>query len=146
MRQTIIEDLAAGRRVRLHARVAEALEQAAATRAVAAATSPRTSTRPAASSTRARRCDTRVRPATRRPRGLAFDVAAEHYERARRAHDRLPDGPVEERLDLDLACGRALKLAGDERADAALRRTAADAEAAGDGARMTDALLAIALG
>jgi DNA-binding SARP family transcriptional activator len=146
VRQTIIGDLAAGRRVRLHARVATALEQATRTRAVPAG---ELATHLDAAGGLV---DTRTTLRYARQAGgeaaasLAFDVAAEHYERARRAHDRLPDGSVEERLDLDLACGRALKLAGDERAHAALRRTAADAEAAGDGARMTDALLTIALG
>ena len=49
---------------------------------------------------------------------LAFDVAAEHYERAVRAHRRLPSAPENERLDLELARGRALALAGDNRAHA----------------------------
>ena len=53
---------------------------------------------------------------------LAFDVAAEQYERALRAHGRLPSAPEAERLDLELARGRALSLAGDERADAAPAR------------------------
>jgi DNA-binding SARP family transcriptional activator len=145
VRQTIIGDLAAGRRVRLHARVATALERATRTRAVAAGELA------AHLDAAGGRVDARTALRYARQAGdeaagsLAFDVAAEHYERARRAHDRLPDEPVEQRLDLDLACGRALRLAGDERAHGALRRAAADAEAAGDGARMTEALVTIAL-
>ena len=143
VRQTIIGDLAAGRRVRLHARVATALERATRTRAVPAGelaahldaagglVDARTALRYAR------------RAGDEAAASLAFDVAAEHYERARRAHDRLPDKPVEQRLDLDLARGRALRLAGDEGAHGALRRTAADAEAAGDGARMAEALLTV---
>ena len=146
VRQTIIGDLAAGRRVRLHARVATALERATRTRAVPAGelaahldaagglVDARTALRYAR------------RAGDEAAASLAFDVAAEHYERARRAHDRLPDRSVEQRLDLDLARGRALRLAGDEGAHGALRRTAADAEAAGDGARMAEAMLTFALG
>ena len=146
VRQTIIGDLAAGRRVRLHARVATALERATRTRAVPAGelaahldaagglVDARTTLRYAR------------RAGDEAAASLAFDVAAEHYERARRAHDRLPDKPVEQGLDLDLARGRALRLAGDERAHAVLREAAADAEAAGDGARMTEAMLTFALG
>jgi hypothetical protein len=74
---------------------------------------------------------------------LAFDVAAEQYERAIEAHRRLASAPADERLDLELARGRALSLAGDERADPVLRGVAAAAEAAGDGVRMAEALLTI---
>ena len=146
VRQTIIGDIAAGRRVRLHARVAQALEQATSTRAVAAAE--------LAAHLDAAGGFVDARTALRYARqagdeaaaGLAFDIAAEHYERALRAHKRLPDGSVEQRLDLDFARGRALRLAGDEGAHGALRRTAADAEAAGDGARMAEALVTLVLG
>ena len=146
VRQTIIGDLAAGRRVRLHARVARALEQAARTRAVP--TGELAAHLDAAGGLVDARTALRYarRAGDEAAASLAFDVAAEHYERARRAHDRLPHKPVEQGLDLDLARGRALRLAGDEGAHGALRRTAADAEAAGDGARMTEALLSVALG
>jgi AAA ATPase domain len=146
VRQTIIEDLAAGRRVRLHARAAMALERAARTRAVPAGELA-AHLDAAGGLVDARKTLRYARQAgDEAAAGLAFDVAAEHYARARRAHDRLPDEPVEQRLDLDLARGHALRLAGDEGAHGALRRTAADAEAAGDGARMTEALLAFAIG
>jgi tetratricopeptide (TPR) repeat protein len=74
---------------------------------------------------------------------LAWDVAAEQYERAVRAHRRLPGATENERLDLELARGRALSLAGDDRAHAVLRDVAAAADAAGDGGRMAEALLTI---
>ena len=146
VRQTIVGDLPAGRRVRLHARVAHALEQAAATRAVPSEAlaehfdAAGSLVDPAAAREYARAAGDEA--AAR----LAFDVAAEQYARAVRAHARLPAAPVEQRLDLELARGRALRLAGDERAHEVLRRTAADAEAAGDGGRMADALLTIGLG
>jgi hypothetical protein len=146
VRQTIIGDLAAGRRVRLHARVAAALEQATRTRAVAAGELA------AHLDAAGGLVDARTALRYARQAGdeaaatLAFDIAAEHYERARRAHDRLPDEPVEQRLDLDLARAEALRLAGDERGHAALRQAAADAERAGDGPRMTEALLTFSLG
>ena len=76
---------------------------------------------------------------------LAFDVAAEQYERSLSAHGRLPSAPQSERLDLELARGRALVLAGDDRGDPVLRRVAAAAETAGDGRRMAEALLTIRL-
>ena len=50
-----------------------------------------------------------------------------------------------ERLDLELERGRVLTLAGDERADELLRAFATAAEAAGDGERMAEALLAMGL-
>ena len=146
VRQTIIGDLAAGRRVRLHARVATALERATRMRAVPAgelaahldAAGGLVDARTALRYARQAGAEAVV--------SLAFDVAAEHYARARRAHDRLPDAPVEQRLDLDLARASSLRLAGDARGHAALRRAAIDAEAAGDGPRMTEALLTFALG
>jgi hypothetical protein len=76
---------------------------------------------------------------------LAFDVAAEQYGRALRAHARLASASETERLELELARGRALKLAGDERADELLRGVAAAAQATGDGGRMAEALLTIRL-
>ena len=145
MRHTIVDELTAGRRVRLHARIAQALERAAATRDVAAgdlaaqfaaagnlvdADRALRYTREAGDEAAAR---------------LAFDVAAEQYERAVEAHRRLPSAPAGQRLDLELARGRALSLAGDARAAAVLRGVAAAAEAAGDGRRMAEALLALGL-
>ena len=145
VRHTIVDELTAGRRVRLHARIAHALERAAATRDVAAgdlaaqfaaagnlvdADRALRYTREAGDEAAAR---------------LAFDVAAEQYERAVEAHRRLPSAPADERLDLELARGRALSLAGDARAAPVLRGVAAAAEAAGDGVRMAEALLTIRL-
>jgi DNA-binding SARP family transcriptional activator len=145
VREAIVDELPAGRRVRLHVRIAHALERAAATRAVPAgdlaahfdaagslvdATQTLRYAREAGDEAAAR---------------LAFDIAAEQYERALRAHRRLPSAPEDELLDLELARGRALSLAGDERADAVLRDVAAAAEASGDGERMADALLTIRL-
>ncbi len=146
VRQAIIEDLPAGRRVRLHARVAEALERVAQIRSVPAAdlavhfdaagglVDAHTTLR------HARRAGDEA--AVR----LAFDIAAEHYDRARRAHARLPDTPAADRLELDVARARTLRLAGDERARDALLEVASDAERAGDGVRMADALVSITLG
>jgi DNA-binding SARP family transcriptional activator len=145
VRQTIVDELPAGRRVRLHARIAQALERSAAKRDVAArdlathfaaagnlvdATKALRYAREAGDEAAAR---------------LAFDVAAEQYERALIAHERLPGAPEVERLDLELARGRALSLAGDDRRDGVLRSVAATAEAAGDGPRMAEALLTIRL-
>ena len=146
VRQTIIGDLAAGRRVRLHARIATALEEAGRTRAVPPG--DLAAHLDAAGGLVAARTTLRYarQAGDEAAAGLAFDVAAEHYERARRAHDRLPDGPVGQRLDIDLARASALRLAGDDRGHAALRQVAADAEAAGDGPRMTEALLTYELG
>ncbi len=141
VRQAIEEDLPASRRVRMHARIAQALERAATTRAVSdgelavqldaagGLVDPRTTL------THARRAGGEA------VGRLAFDVAAEHYERARRAYDRLPDGAGHERRELDLARGHALQYAGDPRAYDVLRGVAADAEAADDGGGMAEALL-----
>jgi eukaryotic-like serine/threonine-protein kinase len=145
VRQTIVDELPAGRRVRLHARIAQALERAAATRTVAvgdlathfdaagALVDPVQTVR----HTRAAGDDAAAR--------LAFDVAAAQYERAIRAHGRLRGASQDEQLDLELARGRALSLAGDDRAQPLLRAAAAAAEVAGDGERMAEALLTIRL-
>jgi DNA-binding SARP family transcriptional activator len=145
VRATIVDELPAGRRVRLHARIARALERAAETRAVPAND---LAAHFAAAGTLVDAAQT-VRytreagdEATAR---LAFDLAAEQYERAVRAHQRFASPPEDERLDLELARGRALSLAGDERADPVLRAVAGAAEAAGDGERMAEALLTIRL-
>ena len=145
VRATIVDELPAGRRVRLHARIARALERAAVTRAVPtndlAAHFAAAGTLVDATQTRHYAREAGDEAAAR----LAFDVAAEQYERAVRAHGRLPSAPEDERLDLELARGRALTLAGDERGDPLLRGVAAAAEAAGDGRRMAEALLTIRL-
>jgi DNA-binding SARP family transcriptional activator len=145
VRETIVAELPAGRRARLHARIARALERVAATRPLPAgelaahfdaagtlvdATQTLHYSRRAGDEAAAR---------------LAFDVAAEQYARAVRAHRRLPSAPQSERLDLELAHGRALRLAGIAAADPVLRDVAAAAETAGDGERMADALLTIRL-
>ena len=145
VRETIADELPAGRRLRLHAQIAHALERVARTRAVAAvdlaahfdaagslvdATTTRRYARAAGDEAAAR---------------FAFDVAAEQYERALGAHARLPSGAEHERLELELERGRALSLAGDQSAHVALLDVAAAAERAGDGRRMADALLTLRL-
>jgi DNA-binding SARP family transcriptional activator len=144
VRRTIVDDLPAGRRVRLHARVADALEQAAPVAAAELAAQLDA----AGGLVDARRALRYARQAADEAAARrAFDVAAEHYERARRARDRVADDvTAEERLELDLAHGRALRLAGDGRAHDALRGVAADAERAGDAARMAEAVLTFVLG
>jgi DNA-binding SARP family transcriptional activator len=146
VRQTILDDLPAARRVRLHARVARAFEHRATTRAVAAGdlathfAAAGTLVDPAEALAYARRA------ADEASARLAFDVAVEHYEQALGALERLPHVRGDERLELELPFGRALRLAGDARAVAVLRRAAADADAAGDGPRMAEALLTLGLG
>jgi hypothetical protein len=146
VRQTILEKLPAARRVRLHARVARALEGAASTRAVAVGdlathfAAAGTLVEPAEALAYARAA------AEEAAARLAFDVAAAHCERALTALDRTPDASAEERLELELGRGRALRLAGDAGAHAVLRRAAADADAAGDGRRMAEALLTLGIG
>jgi DNA-binding SARP family transcriptional activator len=145
VRETIVDELPAARRARLHARIARALEHAAATRSVlhselAAhfdAAGTLVDAARAVAYARAAGDEAAAR--------LAFDVAAEQYQRALRAHSRLPGALEDDRLDLELARGRALSLAGDERAGPLLRDAARAAEAAGDGARMAEALLSIRL-
>ena len=145
VRETIVDELPAGRRVRLHARIANALEHAAATRVVGAVdlaahfAAAGTLVDPTRAVRYARAAGDEAAAK------LAFDVAAEQYERALSAHGRLPSAPRSERLDLELARGRALVLAGDDRSDQVLRRVAATAETAGDGRRMAEALLTIRL-
>jgi DNA-binding SARP family transcriptional activator len=145
VRETIVDELPAGRRVRLHGRIAHALERAAARRPVSPGelaahfAAAGTLVDPIQTVAYARAAGDEA--ATR----LAFDVAAQQYERALRAHARLPSPPADERLDLELARGRALSLAGDQRAGPVLRGVATAAEAASDGARMAEALLSIRL-
>ena len=145
VRQTIVGDVAAGRRVRLHARIARALELAATRRAVPAA---ELATQFAAAAGQVDAADAlryAVAAGDEAAAALAFDLAAGHYEQALAAQARLPEVEPEQRLDLEIVHGRALRLAGDERAGDVLRAVAADAEAAGDGTRMAEALLAIGL-
>jgi tetratricopeptide (TPR) repeat protein len=145
VRETIVDELPGGRRVRLHARIARTLERIAATRQVP------TGDLAAHFDAAGTLVDAAQALHYSRQAGdeaaalLAFDVAAEHYERALRAHARLPSPPADERLDLELARGRALSLAGDQRAGPLLRGVATAAQAAGDGARMAEALLSIRL-
>jgi DNA-binding SARP family transcriptional activator len=145
VRETIADELPGGLRVRLHAQIAYALEHAAATRAVAVGdlaahfdaagllVDPATTVRYA-----------RVAGDEAAAR-FAFEVAAEQYERALRAYERLATDGEPERLELELERGRALSLAGDETAHEALLRVASAAERAGDGRRMADALLTLRL-
>jgi DNA-binding SARP family transcriptional activator len=145
VRQTIVEGLPAGRRARLHARIARALERAAATRTVAiddlATHFTAAGTLVDASSALRYAREAGDNDASK----LAFDIAAEQYERALQAQERLPDVTEAERLELELERGRVLKLAGDGRADEVLRAFAIAAEARGDGERMAEALLTIGL-
>ena len=145
VRESIVDELPGARRARLHARIARALERVAARRAVptgdlAAHFHAAGALVDAAQAVRYSR-----RAGDEAAARLAFDVAAAQYERAVRAHQRLPDAPESERLDLELARGRALSLAGDNRAHTVLRGVAAAANAAGDGGRMAEALLTIRL-
>ena len=145
VRQAIVEGLPAGRRARLHARIARALERAAATRAIAIDDLATHFTAAgtlvdAASAVRFARAAGDEAAAR-----LAFDIAGEQYQRALHAQERLPDVSETERLELELERGRVLKLAGDERADELLRAFAIAAEARGDGELMADALLAMGL-
>ena len=145
VRETIVDELPAGRRGRLHARIARALERIAETRAVAAgdlathfdAAGALVDPVQTVRHTRAAGDDAAAR--------LAFDVAAAQYERAIRAHGRLRGASKDQQLDLELARGRALSLAGDDRAQPLLRGAASAAEVAGDGERMAEALLTLRL-
>lgn len=145
VRETIVAGLAGGRRLRLHARIARALERVAATRRVPAGDLAAHFDAAGTLVDAAHALHYARRAGEEAAAQLAFDVAAEQYERAVRAHRRLPSAPASERLDLELARGRALSLAGDDRAHAVLRGVAAAADAAGDGARMAEALLTIRL-
>ena len=145
VRQTIVDELPAGRRVRLHARIAQALERAAATRAVAVGDLAAHFTAAGTLVDAARGVRYARAAGDEAAAKLAFDIAGEQYERALRAHERLPSAPEAERLELELERGRVLKLAGDGRADELLRAYAIAAEARGDGERMAEALLAMGL-
>ena len=145
VRETIADDVPAGRRVRVHARAARALELAAARRFVPAADLATHFTAAGALVDADETFRYAVAAGDAAAGALAFDLAAQHYDQARAALARMPEPTVEERLDLEVASGRALRLAGDERAGGVLRRAAASAEAAGDGLRMAEALLAIGL-
>jgi DNA-binding SARP family transcriptional activator len=145
VRQTLVDDLPAARRGRLHARIALALEGAADRRLVPAGDLA-THFAAAGSLVDATRTQQYARQAgDDAVARLAFDVAAQQYERALRAHGQMPGASEARRLDLELARGRALTLAGDERADPVLLDAAAAAEAAGDGPGMAEALLTIRL-
>jgi DNA-binding SARP family transcriptional activator len=146
VRQAIVDDLPAGRRVRMHARVAHALEGAAGERAVAASDLAAHFDAAGGLVDAERTLEHARRAADEAAERLAFDVAAEQYARALRAHARFPDPPVAQRRGLELARGRALRLAGDERAHGVLRALAAEAEAARDGAGMAEALLTLGIG
>ena len=121
VRETIADELPAGRRVRLHARIAHALERSATTRVVAAgdlaahfdAAGSLVDAATTLGYARAAGDEAAAR--------FAFDVAAEQYERALRAYARLPSGEEPQRLDLELERGRALSLAGDQTALETLR-------------------------
>jgi uncharacterized tellurite resistance protein B-like protein len=146
VRQALLDDLPASRRARLHAALATALEQATATRSVPAADLA-LHLDAAGGLVDARAALRYARQAGDEAEAhLAFDRAAEHYERALRAHRRLAEETAEQAHDLELAYGRAMRLAGDPRATDILRRVAAEAEHARDGLRMSEALLTFVLG
>jgi DNA-binding SARP family transcriptional activator len=145
VRETIVDELPGGRRARLHARIARALERVAATRPVPTGDLAAHFDAAGTLVDTAQTLHYARRAGDEAAARLAFDVAAEQYERALRAHRRMPAAGHAERLDLELARGRALSLAGDDRAHVVLRGVAAAAEAAGDGGRMADALLTIRL-
>jgi len=145
VRQTIVDELPAGRRVRLHARIAQALERAAATRAVAVGDLAAHFTAAGTLVDAARGVRYARAAGDEAAAKLAFDIAGQQYERALRAQEGLSHVREAERLDLELERGRVLKLAGDERADELLRAFATAAEARGDGERMAEALLALGL-
>jgi DNA-binding SARP family transcriptional activator len=145
VRETIVAELPAGRRVRLHARIAQALERAAATRAVALGDLAAHFTAAGALVDAARGVRYARAAGDEAAAKLAFDIAGQQYERALRAQEGLSEVREAERLDLELERGRVLKLAGDERADELLRAFATAAEARGDGERMAEAVLAMVL-
>jgi DNA-binding SARP family transcriptional activator len=145
VRQTIVDELPAGRRVRLHARIAQALERAAATRAVAVSDLAAHFTAAGTLVDAARGVRYARAAGDEAAAKLAFDIAGQQYERALRAQEGLSHVREAERLDLELERGRVLKLAGDERADELLRAFATAAEARADGERMAEALLALGL-
>jgi DNA-binding SARP family transcriptional activator len=74
---------------------------------------------------------------------VAFQAAAGHYADALEAHRLLGDASAENPLDLRVAHGRALRLAGALEAVGILLETAQAAEAAGDAELMAEALLAL---
>jgi len=140
-----VDELPAGRRVRLHARIAQALERAAATRAVAVGDLAAHFTAAGTLVDAARGVHYARAAGDEAAAKLAYDIAGQQYERALRAQEGLSHVREAERLDLELERGRVLKLAGDERADELLRAFATAAEARGDGERMAEALLALGL-
>ena len=143
VRETIVGELPAGRRVRLHARIA----QRARTRGVHARRRRQRPGRalrtPPATLVDARRpFATRARPGDEAAAGSRSTSPPSTTSAPLRAHERLPSAPRDERLDLELARGRALRARGRRaRRPPLLRGVAAAAEAAGDGARMAEALL-----
>jgi tetratricopeptide (TPR) repeat protein len=76
---------------------------------------------------------------------LAFQAAAGHYADALEAHRLGAGASDEDPLDLRVAHGRALRLAGAPEAVCILLETADAAEAAGDARMMAEALLALTL-
>jgi DNA-binding SARP family transcriptional activator len=145
VQQTIVDELPGGRRVRLHARIAQALERAAATRTVAVGDLAAHFTAAGTLVDAARGVRYARRAGDEAAAKLAFDIAGQQYELALRAQEGLSHVNEAERLDLELERVRVLKLAGDQRADELLRAFATAAEARGDGERMAEAVLALGL-
>jgi tetratricopeptide (TPR) repeat protein len=77
--------------------------------------------------------------------GLAFELAAEHYEHARRAHQLVAGADRVEGIAIAVARGRALRLDGDPRARGVLLAAAREAEAAGEMELAAEALLGMSL-
>jgi hypothetical protein len=76
---------------------------------------------------------------------LAFELAAEHYERALRAHAMAAPPGDPGSIALEVARGRALRLGGDGRARAVLLAAARAAQSAGEAELAAEALLAMSL-
>jgi hypothetical protein len=146
VRQAIVEDLAAGRRIRLHARAAEALERVSQTRAVAPAELAMHLDAAGGLADASKTLRYARQAGDEAAARLAFDIAAAHYDVARRAQSRVPGVTVEDRLGLDLAHASALRMGGDARANQTLRKVADDAALAGDASRLATALLLSVLG
>ena len=146
MRETIVAELPAGRRARLHARIARALERVAATRPSPAGD---LAAHFDAAGTLVDAAQTlhysRLPQATRRRRGWR-STSPPHSTNApcaRTGGYRAPPRPSGSTSSSRR--GRALSLAGDDRAQPLLRGAAAAAEVAGDGERMAEALLTLRL-
>ena len=137
---TIVDDLGATRRTRLHAHAGAAIERAFPDRLDEFAGTSRTTTRSQPPQTRATRRGQPSHSITAGGRAqYAFEDAVAHYGNALAL---LPaDGPVLVRCDVLLALGEAQMRAGDARARETLLEAARIAETAGDAQRLARAAL-----